>query len=266
MRYEIRLAAPQGEIVPLLAVADTKAGFRATAGGTDFHKPAYARSFKRFADDLLREAKFGRLKVCDQWGAPGEADALIADAMQRGDLLVYSRYLVEPDWERLHRENAPVKPGVWNLTHLDLGPSEVDWTRAHLSALATTLKWLNEWGESRGDEFTVSCEGVEWLDERGLQPPSRKVASSDSGRPPGAPDAAVTEPLPQRKPLMQSNRERVLKALRDAGYDSGALKPLRNGLACPAKSAARAGAGLTEGAFEHAWKALLRDGDVKRRP
>ena len=97
MRYEIRLAAPQGEIVPLLAVADTKAGFRATAGGTDFHKPAYARSFKRFADDLLREAKFGRLKVCDQWGAPGEADALIADAMQRGDLLVYSRYLVEPD-------------------------------------------------------------------------------------------------------------------------------------------------------------------------
>ena len=92
MRYEIRLAAPQGEIVPLLAVADTKAGFRATAGGTDFHKPAYARSFKRFADDLLREAKFGRLKVCDQWGAPGEADALIAYLQVVGTLVDFKLY------------------------------------------------------------------------------------------------------------------------------------------------------------------------------
>lgn len=172
MRYEIRLAAPNADIVPLAMVADAKARFRATAGGTEFHAPTYHGSFGRFANDLLREAKSGRLRVCDQWGIPGEADALIAEATEKGDLSVVSRYLMEPDWERLHREHEPIAPGVWHFAHLDLGPSEVDWVETHLRVLATTLKWLNDWGASRGDVFTVTNDGVEWIDERGIQRPA----------------------------------------------------------------------------------------------
>ena len=196
MKYEIRLSAPCGEIVPLTVVASAKADRRATAGGTDFHNPAYDGSFTKFADDLLREAQCGRLKVCDQWGIPGECDALIADAKQTGDLMEVRRYVIEPDWERLRRESEPVAAGVWNFTHLDLGPSEVDWTSSHLSALCTTLKWLNEWGESRGDVFTVSHEGVEWADERGIHWPTRAREATEAGATPGPPRPTAAEAVP----------------------------------------------------------------------
>ena len=200
MKYEVRLSAPWGDIVPLMAVASAKAQLRATAGSTDFHKPAYDGSFTKFADDLLREAKCGRLKVCDQWGVPGESDALIADAKQTGDLIVVRRYVIEPDWERLRRENEPIAPGVWNLAHLDLGPSEVDWTRTHLSALCTTLKWLNEWGASRGDEFTVTHEGLEWADERGIHRPKRAAAATEAAHTPAERRTTDTAPVQTRRP------------------------------------------------------------------
>ena len=189
MKYEIRQPARSGDIVPLVAVADAKARFQATAGGTDFHRPAYDGTFNPFADDLLREAKAGKLKVCNCLGIPGEAEALVAEAERTGDLPVFYRYLIEPDWERLRREVEPVAPGVRNLSHLDLGPSEVDWTRTHLGALFTTLKWLNEWGSDRGDQFTVTHEGVEWFDERGIQRPRGTGAASEPAPTEEAPEA-----------------------------------------------------------------------------
>ena len=189
MKYEIRQPARSGDIVPLVAVADAKARFQATAGGTDFHRPAYDGTFNPFADDLLREAKAGKLKVCNCLGIPGEAEALVAEAERTGDLPVFYRYLIEPDWERLRREVEPVAPGVRNLSHLDLGPSEVDWTRTHLGALFTTLKWLNEWGSDRGDQFTVTHEGVEWFDERGIQRPRGTGAASEPAPTDEAPEA-----------------------------------------------------------------------------
>ena len=79
-------------------------------------------------------------------------------------------------------------------------------------------------------------------------------------------DPAPEEPLPPRQPMMQSNRERVLKALRSAGLDPAALPPIRNGVACPSKAAARAGAKLTVHSFDHAWKELFGSGKVVRRP
>ena len=63
-------------------------------------------------------------------------------------------------------------PGIWDFSKLDLGPSEVDWTKTHLSALFTKLAWLNEWAINRADEFVVVHGG--WLDERG---PVEPVAS-----------------------------------------------------------------------------------------
>lgn len=186
MKYEVRLAAPNGDTVPLVAVASTKAEVLARAGGTDFHRPAYDGSFRAFADDLLREAKRGKLKVCNCWGVPGDADALIAEAERQGDLIVVLRYLVEPDWERLRYENVPIAPGIWDFSKLDLGPSEVDWTRTHLSALFTKLAWLNEWAIPRCDEFRITHDNVEWADERGrhsplLAPAVQAQGDSDNG-------------------------------------------------------------------------------------
>ena len=196
MKYEVRLPATRGDIVPLMMVVLAKALFRATAGGTDFHRPTYDGSSRAFADDLLQEARLGRLRVCDQWGVPSDADALLSKAKLTGDLVVVSRYLVEPDREKLHRENEPIAPGVWHLGHLDLGPKEVDWTSTHLGVLSTTLKWLNSWAMGRGDEFSISHEGVGWVDERGwVVPPVPLDLDPSPGAPAGAGQRTARAPL-----------------------------------------------------------------------
>jgi len=168
MKYEIKLSAPCGDIVPLCKVADTKAQARATAGGTPFHMPTYRGSVSGFADDLLREAEAGRLQVCNAWGAPGDVEALIEVAAREGTLVKSSRYVIEPDWEKLHRKNLPISPGIWDLTHLDLGPTIPDLTSTRSSALYAHLKALNDWATTRGDEFTISHDNVTWCDERGI--------------------------------------------------------------------------------------------------
>jgi len=167
MTYEIKLPAISGDIVPLCMVANAKAHARATAGGTPFHRPTFNRSLSGFADDLLCEAELGRLQVCNAWGTPGDVGALIEEAARKGTLMEARSYVQEPDWERLQRENPPIAPGIWNFTHLDLGSTIPDVTSTHSRALYTHLKTLNEWAATRGDEFTISRGGVEWVDERG---------------------------------------------------------------------------------------------------
>jgi hypothetical protein len=63
---------------------------------------------------------------------------------------------------------------------------------------------------------------------------------------------------------MIQNRARVLDALRAANFDPEALPPVPRGKACPAKAVARIGAKLSRDSFEHAWKALLADGELHR--
>lgn len=72
--------------------------------------------------------------------------------------------------------------------------------------------------------------------------------------------------LPPRKQLMQANRERVLSALRSAGYKPEALPPVPAGKACPAKAAARNGAALSPASFDHAWSDLSESGVIRRQP
>jgi len=64
--------------------------------------------------------------------------------------------------------------------------------------------------------------------------------------------------LAERVPLMETNLRRVRTALAAAGYNPDALPQPPRGKKCPVKAAAKAGAGLSEGAFEHAWKALRK--------
>jgi len=203
MKYELKLPAICGDIAPLCMVAHAKALARATAGGTPFHRPTFNRSLSGFADDLLREAEFGRLQVCNALGTPSDVEALIEEAVRKGTLIEARSYVREPDWEKLHRENLPIAPGVWDFTHLDLGPTIPDVTSTRSSALHTHLKALNEWAATRGDEFTISHGGVEWVDERGL-------LSGDALKP--------MRPLPRIKKATL-NDDDIIAAIKRRGID-----------------------------------------------
>lgn len=256
MKYELRISAPTGDIVPLLVVAASKAQARAMAGGTEFHEPAYQGSFKGFAEDLLREAKAGRLRVCDRWGGPSSADELLSVAERDGLLQTYSRFLVEPDWEKLHRENPPVSPGAWNLSHLDLGPSEIDWTKTHLAAMFATLKSLNAWAAGRGDEFAINHDGVGWGDERGwVAPPTQLDLEADAVQP----DSSPVKPIPRHS----AQEDEIVAALKRRGYEVHALPSAPAGKSSPAKRAARDALDYSEAVFDKAWQRLRKDGRIR---
>lgn len=88
------------------------------------------------------------------------------------------------------------------------------------------------------------------------------LAARTAAGPPAPPSAEPRLPL-KRVPLMEVNRNRVLVALRDAGFDPLALPRFR-GRRCPAKCAARDAAKLPQAAFEHAWKDLMKAGEIRR--
>lgn len=75
---------------------------------------------------------------------------------------------------------------------------------------------------------------------------------------------SMSKPSPSRKPLMEQNCERVLDALRSSGFDPLALPRVYKGKACSAKTAARSGAGLSDAAFDHAWRDLSAEQRIRR--
>jgi len=167
MKYELKIPAIHGDVVPLWLVAETMAIAASTAyGKTPPHKPIYDYQLPTQIRHLLNEAREGRLHVCNQDGVQNTVDEIIAAAKNSGDLSEVSRYLVEPDWEKLERENPPVA-GVQYLSRQDVGATEIDWDTTNIFILYSKLHCLNKWGEPRGDSFLISDEPVGWKDERG---------------------------------------------------------------------------------------------------
>jgi len=163
MDYKLKLAAINGDVIPLYIVAVAQAMRDATAGGTPYHDATFKGRLTGYILDLLEEVCSGRLKVCDSFGSPLAVDNSIAATEHFGYAM---RYVKEPDWEKLHREIPPIGEGVWDFTHLDLGPREIDKTKPHIFWF-TKLKTLNDWAKERGDSFSICHEGVGWVDERG---------------------------------------------------------------------------------------------------
>lgn len=175
MRYELKIPAIHGDVIPLCLVAEAMARAASTAyGKTPPYKLIFDYQLPTQTKHLLNEARAGRLHVCNQDGVQGAADEIIAAAKSSGDLSEVHRYLVEPDWEKLHRDNPPVVEGVgvWNFSGLDLGATEIDWDTTNILILYSKLHCLNEWGEARGDSFFISDESVGWVDERGYMNPT----------------------------------------------------------------------------------------------
>jgi hypothetical protein len=177
MHYTLKMPAIGGEIVPLHAVAIAMAERDATAGNTPFHEPTYLGRLKGYILSLLEEVKSGRLQVCDDFGNPIEVDPNIEATAHFG---YAEKYVKEPDWEKLQRETPPVGNGVWNFSHLNFGPKEIDKDSPNICWF-TKLKMLNEWAEKRGDCFTISNEGIGWFDERGYNLPTQEKAEKPKG-------------------------------------------------------------------------------------
>lgn len=200
MRYELNIPAINCDVIPLRLVADAMAKAAATAyGKTPSHKPIFDYQLPLHVKSLLKAAHAGQLQVCNQVGCQGTAEEIIADAKSSGNLSEVRRCLVKPDWEKLRRDNPPVVEGVgvWNFSGINLGPTEIDWDKTNILCLYSKLHHLNEWGKTRGDEFSIADECSGWVDERGyMNPKSAFLADTTAGKGEAVPGMQSELPKP----------------------------------------------------------------------
>lgn len=177
MKYEIKIPAILGDVIPLYFVADAMAGAASTAfGKTPRHKPIYDCDLRTHIKHLLDQVHSGKLVVCNRAGNIDTAANIIAVAKMTGDYSEKSRFVRELDWAELKRLHPPAKEGVLDLSGVDLGPSITDWDVTNIECLYSKLHCLNEWGKPRGDEFSIAAESAAWVDERGYMNPTDERA------------------------------------------------------------------------------------------
>jgi len=165
MEYIVKIPAVNGDVISLLHLGTCMASAHATAyGKTDFYEQRFQSCFRRFDQDILEEAQAGRLQVCNDIGQPGTADEIIDAVKKTRGLMETRRYIVEPDWDRVRKEHPPGPSGEMDLQGVDLGPAEIDLVYMRLECLHVKLHHLNEWAKVRGDTFSISHEGVVWLE------------------------------------------------------------------------------------------------------
>lgn len=82
-------------------------------------------------------------------------------------------------WQELLLALSPLEldwqHGLWNFSHIDLGPKKVDKDTPN-NFWCAKLHVLNQWAGKRGDSFVISHEGVTWFDERGWLTVTDQVA------------------------------------------------------------------------------------------
>lgn len=150
MKYELKIPAISGDVIPLCHVADAMASAASTAfGTTPKHKPIYDYQLPLHTKSLLSEARAGRLLVCNQAGYQGTVDEIIAAAKSTGDL---------------------------SEVFADFDAKEINWDMTYSLCIYTKLHCLNEWGKNRGDEFSID-NSVGWVDERGYMNPQAAPAA-----------------------------------------------------------------------------------------
>ncbi len=135
MKYEIKLPAISGDIIPLGLVAATMALRDATAGGPDYQQATFDGRLAKYNAMLLRNVRNDNLAVCDDTGEAGSANGIVAQRVAEGTGVVLQSNLRDVDVDSTWLCNVFVK-----------------------------LKALNDWAARRGDEFTVSSEGVPWVE------------------------------------------------------------------------------------------------------
>jgi hypothetical protein len=156
--YTLRVpTAIYGDLIPLFCVAERMACHAASGYGTlPLHGPTLKSLQLIHNKSLLSAARTGRLPVCNQAGYQGTVDEIIEAAKNSGGLFECRQYLVEPDWEKLHRDNPPmVGIDVGDFTGIDLGATETDWDMTYLLSLYVRKQHLIDWGNDNGDVFHI---------------------------------------------------------------------------------------------------------------
>ena len=173
MRFEIKLPAITGDMVPLFAIADAMARRDATAGGTDFHEPVYKGRLARYESMLLKHVRARQLRTCDDDGDVGEPAVIVQRRIARGGVQVLRD--VAPPCAKKGRKREPVLSA-------DVTPDglAVDEDQTWLVNLFVNLKALNNWASGIGHEFAVTHDGVSWLDERGVVRPDATLPADET--------------------------------------------------------------------------------------
>lgn len=135
MNYEIKLPAIAGDIIPISAVARAMALRDATAGGPGGLRATYDGRCAGYEAMLLKHVRSDSLAVCDDVGDCGKACDIVARRVADG-----SSVALLPDLRQVDEDTT------W------------------LMNLFVKLVHLNDWASRRGDAFTVSHEGVSWVE------------------------------------------------------------------------------------------------------
>lgn len=136
MKYEVKVPALAGDTFPLALVAEAMAHRDASAGGPDILRATLEGCRTRYQAMLLKNVRNGTLTVCDDDGDPGNAADIVARRTAEGCGVVV------------------LLPGL----------DEIDVDATWLCNVFVKLRRLNEWANDRGDEFTISHDGVQWIE------------------------------------------------------------------------------------------------------
>lgn len=154
---------------------------------------------------------------------------------------VLSRY-----WRELLLALSPLdldwQHGFWNFSLIDLGPKMVDKDRPN-NFWCAKLHLLNQWAGKRGDSFTISHDGVGWIDERGyIVLANQKVGRQSKGNN-KSPNAKVPKVWKQDKDPLPSLSEiqphKYYPTSQAAKFLGVSLKYLQNELVPEKKLAAQ---------------------------
>jgi len=234
-----RVADTFRDYIDVVTVADVDAWLAAEGAGYRFPPASAANEAKaqpRQPGNALRlPAGTTHVDYCDL--AHLIADALWPDLGAGDERWHYAGARVNLDEELAE---AVKRGGLRVLDPLTLGPNRLPVGAALLRA-KVAVEDLREW-----------LRGTRRMDV---------VVGEEAARS-GSADAP--QPIPPRVPLMERNKEAVLVALRNSGFEPTQLPPYAPGKAWHAKQEAKKGSGLSDAAFDHAWKALTAEGKIKQ--
>jgi hypothetical protein len=177
-----------GDLVPLVAVADSMARHAATGYGRQpFHRPTFDNLFQERAALLLRAATTGELTVLDAAGSRIDGEAIvIEEPEQPGE--------VPPALQQLRADKPHLEE--WRQ------PRQVPFALLQLYA---SKPQLQQWGEARGDTF-VFADAKPQVVEFDLRDESGRVLEKNYFRGyvgtagPASPVPSIqAEPDPQRR-------------------------------------------------------------------
>lgn len=158
MEYKVQTAYFLGDVVPLEKVAESMALLKAASFGyAEFRDKAFDEAIVAYRALLLREAKGGRLVVTDSSGIDAPANDLIDKAKSNGLFIDAGYRLADHLLKALPK--SPDELSSAALAELSL---ESDDALSEVLCLYTKMKFLNDWGASRGDSFVLLPDSGHW--------------------------------------------------------------------------------------------------------